>query len=122
MITEFFGTVLAVEYSVANRKRFVDSNQPFFLLCMQLAILPPQFIPKISRGVFAPSLCFESIVGPRSPSKRSVSLKIESLEVRSLAPLDCALLVAKFFYVLTLLPYVFRKVEIRPPDRSSHSC
>ena len=49
MIIEFFGTVLAVEYSVANRKRFVDSNQPFFfLLCMQLAILPPQFIPKIS--------------------------------------------------------------------------
>ena len=30
MIIEFFGTVLAVEYSVANRKRFVDSNQPFF--------------------------------------------------------------------------------------------
>ena len=30
MIIEFFGTVLAVEYPVANRKRFVDSNHAFF--------------------------------------------------------------------------------------------
>lgn len=123
MITEFFGTVLAVEYSVANRKRFVDSNQPFFFALYAVGHpTSPAYPEDFLRSVRAVAL-----LRVYRWSEISVE-RIRELKDRiarstfSRTSIQCSSNRYLFCRVLTLLPYVFRRVEIRPSDRSSHSC
>ena len=121
MIIEFFGTVLAVEYSIANRKRFVDSDQPFFLYAVGHPTSPayPEDFLRSVRAVALlrvyrwSEISVERICGLKDRIARSTFSRTSRL---------CSFSRNFFCRVLTLLPYVFRRVEIRPPDRSSHSC